>query len=1142
MLLIAGYFTITNSAFIKRYVLPRVGKSIHAEITADSVRLSPFSKLELENIKLTPEGEETLFTGGRLRARYSLIAIMQGRMEVSELLVDSATINLVEKPDGTSNLSPLLAGGSKKRTAKSSSTGPHVVDIKSVQLTNVAFRQVQQHRNASPDVFQVSQLSLTAADIRNGATGKLDFDALLGAEKSATTNAAGGSLTSRLRGGFSFTLDGSLNPTTVQGQTAFTVDQAKGGFADLAGYGASLTADATPTHIKDLGLAFTQAGARVGGVRVSGPFNAAKREGKLNLEVSSLDRRVLNLLGAAAGIEFGTTTINTTNEIELAKSGSVISIFGDLRIGQFQIVRAGQATPKLDIVGDYSVAVDQTKMSALIGSFKLSGTQGGRSVLTAGLTSPMTITWGKAGDTAGAATLNFAVTDFALENWKPVLGDTLPTGRARLEGKIATRDDGKVVNYEFRVHADSVSMLMSSQRIDGLTVTFDATGEARELKQFKVTEYGAQIFHAGQPAFSFQGAASYDLATAVANAEISMLGALPQLSAMFGVKAAEISSGVLEMRGNVMQKPGTNLFSGKLRLVDLTAKVSGTPFEHFGTDLDLELGTDATRLFLRKAAGTFTENSKPGGKLGLTGNYVLATGGADFTLRLEGLNQNALRPFLEPHLEGKKLTTAALQATASLGVTAAGTATIKADAAITNLTATVVKTGKPTPPVNTRLQLDLVVNPQSAQVRQCQLTLTPAEKVKNQLTLSGNVSFGTTNKIVGALKVAAESLDLTRVYDLISGPAQPQPTPQVAPAPSGGSFPVVEPAPLPPLFDNLTAEVTVDRLIVREVTAERISARAKLDGSQVMLKPCFLSLNGAPVKAAVTLDLGVPGYRYDVSFDAQAVPLTPLVNTFQPERRGQLAGKFTGLVAVKGEGVTGASLQKNLSGEISLLTTNLNLSMANTRTPAIRAVLNTIIGLPDLIRNPLAGVENMLGRLVNFGGQRGGWTDQLMTAPIDVIETRMQAGEGRIRLEQAEIRSSALRARAAGDIAIAPILTNSTLKIPVSISLNRPLANQIGLVPADAPTNALYYAMPQFLEIEGTLGKPNPKTDKLALAELATRTGVGVAKGIGGATGEKVGGIIQKGGGILGSILGGKSSTNAPANTATNTGSFDLFK
>ena len=108
--------------------------------------------------------------------------------------------------------------------------------------------------------------------------------------------------------------------------------------------------------------------------------------------------------------------------------------------------------------------------------------------------------------------------------------------------------------------------------------------------------------------------------------------------------------------------------------------------------------------------------------------------------------------------------------------------------------------------------------------------------------------------------------------------------------------------------------------------------------------------------------------------------------------------------------------------------------------------------------------------------------------------------------------------------------------------MNRPLANQIGLVPADAPTNALYYAMPQFLEIEGTLGKPEPKTDNLALAELASRTGVGVAKGTGGPTGEKVGGILQKSGNILGGILGGKSSTNAAANTATNKGSFDLFK
>jgi len=1141
-LLIVAYFTITSSVFIKRFILPRVGNSLRAELTADTVSVSPFSKLEITNLKLTPNGQETLLTGGRLRARYSLIAILRGRLEISEAFVDSATINLVQTPDGKSNLDPLLADRAKKPAAKTASSAPLQVDIKSIQLTNVTLRQTQQRVGAGPDVFEISQFNLAATDIRNGSTGKLDFTALLGLDKPATTNTAAAKLAAQLRGGFSFTLNDALKPTELQGESEFAVSQGQGEFADLANVAAKLTADATPTQIKELALAFTQAGARVGGVRVSGPFDAAKREGKLNLEVSGIDRRVLNLAGATAGMDFGTTTINTTNEIELAKGGAVISIFGDLRVGQFQMLRAGEATPKLDIIGDYSIAVDQTKMSALIGSFKLNGTQGGRSVLTAGLSSPMTITWGKAGDTAGTSTLNFAMTDLALENWKPLFGQVLPTGKARLEGKIATRDDGKIVNYEFRVHADSVTARLNTQRIDGLTFTFDAVGEARELRQFKVTEYGAQIFHAGQPAFSFQGAAGYDRTTATVDAEISMLGALPQLSGMFGMKTLDFSSGVLEMRGIALQSPRTNSFMGKLRLVDLTGRLGTTPFEHFGTDVDMELLLDAARLQIRKATGTFTENSKAGGKLNLTGNYVLATGAADLALRLDGVNQNGLRPFLEPWFEGKKLTTVALQATAAIAVKADGATTIKADAALTNLTATVIRTGKPTQPVNVRFQLDTTVNKESAQLRQCLLTVTPTEKVKNQITITGDVSFPKTNKISGALKLAADTLDLTRVYDLISGPAQAQASPPATTASSGGPLPVVEPAAMPPQFDNLTAEVAINRLVIREMTAEKISARARLDGSELVLKPCFVSINGAPVKAAVTLDLGVPGYRYDVSFDAQAVPLAPLVNTFQPERRGHLAGTFTGSVAVKGEGMTGANLQKNLTGQITTLVTNVNLSLGNTRTPVIRALLDTVIGIPELIRNPVASVENLLGRFVNFGGQRGGWSDNLMNAPIEVIETKIQAGEGKIRLEQAEVRSAAFRARAAGDIVLAPILTNSTLNIPVTLSLNRPLASQIGLVPEDAPTNALYYAMPQFLEIEGTLGKPKTKTDKLVIAELAARSSAGMVKGIGSATGEKVGNVLQKSGSFLGGILGGKSSTNAPANTATNKGPFDLFK
>jgi len=44
-------------------------------------------------------------------------------------------------------------------------------------------------------------------------------------------------------------------------------------------------------------------------------------------------------------------------------------------------------------------------------------------------------------------------------------------------------------------------------------------------------------------------------------------------------------------------------------------------------------------------------------------------------------------------------------------------------------------------------------------------------------------------------------------------------------------------------------------------------------------------LNGAPVNGTVQLNLGIPGYSYDIDFSAMQVPMAPLVNSFEPEKR-----------------------------------------------------------------------------------------------------------------------------------------------------------------------------------------------------------------------------------------------------------------
>jgi hypothetical protein len=99
------------------------------------------------------------------------------------------------------------------------------------------------------------------------------------------------------------------------------------------------------------------------------------------------------------------------------------------------------------------------------------------------------------------------------------------------------------------------------------------------------------------------------------------------------------------------------------------------------------------------------------------------------------------------------------------------------------------------------------------------------------------------------------------------------------------------------------------------------------------------------------------------------------------------------------------------------------------------------------------------------------------------------------------------------------VLTNSTIQLPVSISLERSAAQRMNLVPANTPTNATYAKLPDFLSLTGTLGKPDKTIDKAAILSM-------VAQGFGGSSG-KTGNLIQG----LGGLLGGKASPppSAPA-------------
>ena len=457
------------------------------------------------------------------------------------------------------------------------------------------------------------------------------------------------------------------------------------------------------------------------------------------------------------------------------------------------------------------------------------------------------------------------------------------------------------------------------------------------------------------------------------------------------------------------------------------------------------------------------------------------------TAGLSRFNQDGLRPFLEPLLAGKKLVSIAINGNASVQYEPDRSSAIKADLQVTNLVVNDPQHQFPATPLAAGLQIDTTLQKQSADIRQFQIGLTPTDRAQNRVQLQGHVDFSQTNAVQGSLRLLSDSLDLTSYYDLFAGggnaagKTSPTTVSQPGPATAANQEP---PAKILPL-KNFTVAADIGRLYLREVVITNFQTTVKLDGGHVTMKPFQLVLNGAPVNAAVDLGLDVPGYKYNLAVDADQIPFAPLVNSFAPDRQGQLAGTLTVHAQIIGAGMTGANLQKNLAGQFNIGATNLNLSVINVHSSILKSLINVIATIPQLLSNPESAIASLLGQVT---GQGSGLMNQLQQSPIEVIDAQGRAGAGRIDLQQATVQSAAFEADAQGGIVLAPVLTNSTINIPITVSVSPSIAKQLNLASANASATASYVPLPQFLTMTGKLGDPKAEIKKSALVGLTVKS------------------------------------------------------
>ncbi len=374
-------------------------------------------------------------------------------------------------------------------------------------------------------------------------------------------------------------------------------------------------------------------------------------------------------------------------------------------------------------------------------------------------------------------------------------------------------------------------------------------------------------------------------------------------------------------------------------------------------------------------------------------------------------------------------------------------------------------------------------------LRQLQLSLAPTTRApRNELRVSGRVDLSTPEITKGNLLVEADTLDLTQLYDAFTAASgstnQPVGTPPSATSSPGAGEP--EPMTLPLQF---TVEAKLGQVFLHEINLQNSQVTVRVDGGKVTIDPCQLGLNGAPVNAKIDLDLGVKGYAYDLALAMDKVPLEPIANTFSPGTKGQYQGEILVNTRIRGAGLTGASLQKSLSGQAGFSFTNANIQLMGPRA-----------------RKLLVPIATMLR------------VEAITKSPINWLNVRSDLGGGNLTLSQFALQSEAFEAATTGVIPIAEVLTSSPVKFSVDFALRRSLAAAASLLPPNTPTNLAYVPLPRFVTINGTLGEPASELNKAALGSLLLQSGTGIAEKLGVKVDPAVGNALQG----VGNLLGGQ--------------------
>lgn len=1111
---------VTSNLFFQRVLLPRLAHRMNAQIQVARAEIRPWQGFTFHELHLQPKDQEPLLEARKVGVRYEWRDLLRGRLLIHHLTIDSPRVNLTVDANGASNLDPILrafeVSPEAHPRARPTDRQPLQLRLGQLEISDARIRFLRTGPARERLELTVDRLGLRVQDLGNDLAGRATLQAGFLLKQTTAKDTPPNELTARCEGRADFSFGPRWEPLRMQVNLQVGTDRTAGAWEGWTNLLLSVNIALEPGQLQAMTLQLARENRALATLTARGPLHWDRREGNLEVRLSDVDHRVLNLWGQPRGLDFGQTHFGLDVRLVSEQQGRKWTTIARWSFDPLEVRNTSHSTPPFHLAGEIDSALDLTQGTVSLQKFRLVGSDRKKPWLEAELTAPMQLSW-QTNVTAGTdASLRVRVTDLDFATWKPLLGHIVPSGRLQLDCDLLSRGKDQTLQLQGQGQLQNLTLLLGTNRWTLLGAQFTTRLDARQLRFWTLTNTSLVLTHDNRPVLLGNFAGQGDLVENVDSVNLQATCDLPASVQLLGLPLpGTIHSGRMEVTASLSRRRDHLTTRGQAYLRDL----SGT----LGPDVALppalsvafalQADPDAVQLSdLDLRIGSFT---RPDGHLALEGIYRRMPMSCVFTAKVEHVSHVLLDPWLRSRLQEPRLGNLALNARLEGHWQPEGASRFLASLNLTNLTFQ-WSNGVTSPPASVAVSGDLMVRPAEFQLIQARLQFDPSARAANLLSLQGSLRrLPGSGPWTGQLNLHSDSLDLTPVWELW------QSMPQAQPSTTTTVTPLVEPAPTTlPLYDA-RIQTRIGRIFLRDLDLRDLVADAWFHTNQVRLEPLQLTLNGAPVRGTFLCDLSVPGYQYRLDLQARNVPLPALVSTFAPDRKGQIAGSATLETDVQGRGFTGPSLQQHLRGQVTFTATNLNLAVAQLRSPLLQTLVDVVLGLPDLIRNPAAGVTRMLGQLLGTPTTRSGWTERLLGAPLNTIHLHARAENGRVQIASAEIRSAAFQARPTGFVELAPEVARSSLHIPVHLALEKSLAEQIGQR-GSAPD--AYVPLPDLLTLRGTLAEPKADLNKLALAQLATTGGATLLRNLGGATADQAGNIL----GTIGQLL-------APGQTATPT-------